>query len=307
MSVAITHIDRITKDDGSKTISVSYSRDDKPITISCPETPEILSSAIDFADGIISDEEFIKAVAGFDIVKAYRDAIAPKIEQISENLTFDGCHVYYRNKALSICIDEILEDHLVRLIKAGTSEADLSAWAAFTERLYGNECKHTRKNIVQWLIAQDWLTLDPKGRLIGYRGCAWDYDRDCPISVHSGTATVDGVQVEGQIPNPVGSIVEMPRKKVQHDPSIGCSSGLHVGTYDYAKNWAPADGAVIRVAVAPEDIVSVPTECSYSKIRCCRFEVLDCTRCPDQSNYENDLTYRYDNDEILDEGDSQLW
>lgn len=306
--ITISHIERSLDTNNRKTISVSYDNDGSPMCLSAPETEEISAAVISFVMGNTSADDLVRAMASTDTRAEIKDALTPLVSRVSENLTFDGDHVYYDGDPFKkVAIDEVLEDHLVRLIKAGTKERDLKAWAAFTERLYGNSCIHTRSHIMRWLVQQNWLTLDERGRLVGYRGCDWDIERDCPVSVHQGFAIVDGVRVNGHVPNPVGAVVEMPRAMVQHDPSLGCSSGLHVGTYDYAVSWAPEGGAVIRVAVAPEDIVSVPTDCSSSKIRCCRFEVLDCERIPEREDYENDLTYRDDDEDVDDEPTLFVW
>lgn len=291
----------IIERDGEERVCVQAIRANNPMTVTAPLTNLIQKRLDDYLAGSISDAELLSSLSMRDIVSEVRDEVAPKIERVSENLAFDGCHITYQGRNLSAClIDEVLEDHLVRLIKSGTKESELAAWAAFTERLYNNACEHTRSHIVRWLKSQGWLTIDAKGRLVGYRGCAWDDDLDCPVSVHAGPAIVDGVSVNGHVPNRLGSIVEMPRNQVEHNPAHGCSTGLHVGTYAYACSWAPVDGAVLRVAVAPEDIVSVPTECNSAKIRCCRFEVLDVQRKEfvPTDEWEDDTTI--DQDELED-------
>lgn len=324
MDIEITNIDRTEHDGDRANISISYLRDGVTTCVSAPESDKLMGTITDFICGRATAEETVLAAIGAGSASAVRETYAPIIEQLSENLTFDGNHVYYHGNAFDeIMLDEVLEDHLVRLIRAGNAERDLKAWIAFAERLYGNNCTHTRTHIVRWLVSQGWLTLDDKGRLVGYRGCMWDSTRNCPVSVHQGFAIVDGVHVNGHIPNKVGSIVEMPRSMVQHDPSHGCASGLHVGTYEYAHNWTGSVDVVVRVAVAPEDIVSVPTDDSSAKIRCCRFEVLDYKRKPSVETYYDDLTWEKDEvpDEVYDKmardyedreacddfGDSLVW
>jgi hypothetical protein len=51
----------------------------------------------------------------------------------------------------------------------------------------------------------------------------------------------------------------------------GCSVGLHVGTYDYASNFTLN---VLEVHVNPRDVVSVPTDSNWAKVRCCRYVVI---------------------------------
>ena len=75
----------------------------------------------------------------------------------------------------------------------------------------------------------------------------------------------------------------MARSEVQHDPSVGCHKGLHVGTWDYASSFGR--GVVLEVEVDPRDVVSVPTDCGDAKLRCCRYRVRDEIEAPISSAY----------------------
>ncbi len=115
----------------------------------------------------------------------------------------------------------------------------------------------------------------------------------------------------------------MPRSKVDDDTSAGCSTGLHAGTYRYASGFA--QGRLLTVEINPRDVVSVPTDSDYQKIRTCRYTVVgvteveyteptwddcdcgcedceDCDECDCSSYYDND--YGYDEDEDEDEVDN---
>ena len=93
----------------------------------------------------------------------------------------------------------------------------------------------------------------------------------------SGRATVNGTTHIGHIPNPPGAVVEMPRTQVSDDRHNGCTTGLHVGTWDYASAFGPK---TLIVSVNPRDVVSVPKDCGYQKLRTCRYTVLDAVRNP---------------------------
>lgn len=177
-------------------------------------------------------------------------------------------------------IDPVLEAHILRLLKDDGTPKECKNWAAFArfvEKLYTNTDEYVRKQLFGWLNYETMtgrgFTLTPDGNFIGYKGCAGTADD--PRSINHGSAYVDGVLHRGAIPNKVGSTVEMKRSSVQSDPSVGCSYGLHVGTYDYAKGWA--QGILLTVIVDPRDVVSVPVECDAQKIRVCRYKVLDTT------------------------------
>lgn len=180
-------------------------------------------------------------------------------------------------------IDPTLQGHILRLLNEKGEPRNASNWRAFArfvENLYSNSSEFVRQQLFGWLSYQmlhgDGFTLTEDGCFVGYKGCAGTVD--APLSVRAGSAIVNGKRVTGQIPNPVGAVVEMPRSQVQADPSVGCSHGLHIGTYNYAKDWAK--GVLLLVKVNPRDVVSVPTECQAQKIRACRYEVLEVTEGP---------------------------
>lgn len=235
-----------------------------------------------------------------------REIVTSRINHLTDRITCDGFHVYYDNGDFNkLGIDPVLEDHLIRII-AGTGEDakgdhDVLAWCRFTEKLYSNPNKDIVGRFVEWLKAQNWLTLTDDGNIIGYRGCGSDSEGE-PASIHTGPAIVNGVSVNGHVPNHVGDVVEYDRTQVTVDYANGCASGLHVGTYDYAVGWGT--DWLLRVELDPRDVVSVPFDCSSQKVRCCRFKVLDKTPIKDLEptvSWHDDLTYGdYDDD---DEGD----
>lgn len=76
----------------------------------------------------------------------------------------------------------------------------------------------------------------------------------------------------GTFDNSPGLVVSMPREKVDDNGDHGCSFGLHVGAYSYASTFGPV---TLKVLVNPEDVVSVPKDCNYQKIRVCKYFVAE--------------------------------
>jgi hypothetical protein len=72
--------------------------------------------------------------------------------------------------------------------------------------------------------------------------------------------------------NSVGSICEMPRDQVDDNPDNTCSSGLHVACYSYANGFGKV---TVEVKVDPVDVVCVPRDYNGTKMRVCKFEVLN--------------------------------
>jgi hypothetical protein len=201
----------------------------------------------------------------FDIPKAVEASFA----RLSERVTTKAGRIYFDG-------DEVhgtLVDTILRFLDEGEDFAPL---VKFFENIAANPNDHSREQLYDWLVGQQkhdgGVTIDEDGYLVAYKGVGRDGDGSLR-SVSSGKAIVDGVEVQGRIPNEVGSTVEMPRSEVVHDPGNACSRGLHVGTFDYAQGWA--SGALLRVSVNPRDVVSVPTDAGGQKVRVCRYIIED--------------------------------
>ena len=67
-------------------------------------------------------------------------------------------------------------------------------------------------------------------------------------------------------------MVSMPRQAVDDNPNNTCSHGLHVCSYEYLKNFTGERLVVCKVN--PRDVVSIPTDYNHTKMRVCRYEVI---------------------------------
>jgi hypothetical protein len=116
------------------------------------------------------------------------------------------------------------------------------------------------------------LPLTPDGHFLAYKAVRNDF-KD---------------KYSGNFDNSVGNIVEVSRCDVNPDRNTHCGSGLHVGSIDYVLGYGnnchkddngnvytQNDGdQVIVCKVNPRDVVSVPTDSRYQKLRACRYEVV---------------------------------
>lgn len=158
---------------------------------------------------------------------------------------------------------------LVHLVSEGVT--DISRWCRFIERLHDNPSYHCRQQAYNF-ITKTGMPMTKEGKLIGYKGVREDYYSH--FGNKTNTITQGIVNSEGQILNTVGSTIKMPRTNVDDNPNHGCSSGLHVGSHDYADNWASEQGRLLIVEYCPSDIVSVPDDCDHSKLRVCKYKVV---------------------------------
>lgn len=197
----------------------------------------------------------------FDIAQT----ISTRFEKLSERVSVKHGRIYLDGDE----IHNSLTNQILRFLDDGLD--DWRPLVAFFEKVQQNPQSHSRNQLFEWLDRHD-FTITNAGDIVGYKGVRKTADNGY-TSIHSGPAIVDGEQHNGKIPNAPGSIIEMPRNDVAFDPAVGCSTGLHVGTYDYASSFA--EGAVLEVHVNPRDVVSVPVDSDAQKLRTCRYTVVD--------------------------------
>lgn len=248
--------------------------------------------------GVTSGDESV--VSLFDVQKTAQK----RFDRLSERVTIASGKVYLDGEE----VDNALTQQVVNFVDAGVE--DFKPLVNFFEKIETNPNDHSRVQLYRWLADRN-ITITDEGNFIAYKGVNAMPDNDGGMEYYSisrGKAVSDGVSYDGEIPNPIGAIVEMPRGEVQHDPSVGCHKGLHAGTWSYASNFAR--GAVLTVEINPRDVVSVPTDCQDQKIRVCRYKVLDVTDTeldvtvystyPSVDGYEDDVDESDDFPEVED-------
>jgi len=208
--------------------------------------------------------------------------VGRKFRNLSERVTTDGSELYFDGDA----IDGSLASFILKLLRedaqksaaffggdaadAGDEESQVT-WEAlvkFLELLYANPNPQSRESLYGF-ISRHGLTIRKDGHFIAYKGLDGDFG-----SKHKGYGIVDGVEVNGTLFNKPGSVLRFPRKDVNSNTAVGCAQGLHAGTHAYATNWA-SGGKLVAVAINPTNVVSVPDDCYYQKIRVCEYEVLN--------------------------------
>lgn len=214
---------------------------------------------------------------------------------LSNSLSIVGGKILFGDEVL----EETLANHMLSLLNEDNSPKDEGMWRSyvkFLDNLFQNASEDVRKQLFRWMNyenqAGNAFGITDDGCLVGYKGCKGTVLE--PYSSFTGNAIVDGVEINGHIPNKVGSVIQMPRSQVTADPEIGCSYGLHVGTRDYATGWAPI---LILVKVNPRDVVSVPYECESQKMRVCEYTVLKVTDATDEHKFYHSSGYDNGNED----------
>lgn len=187
--------------------------------------------------------------------------IAATLTQLTDRIAVDGNTITFDGQV----VDTAITRHLVRMVRSGDEQ--YRGLARFMQNLADNPSGQSRKQLYTWLHERD-MTITPSGLFIGYKGVQADPEHH---SINSGQATVNGVAHTGHIPNRTGALIQMPRSAVNDDRDNGCSTGLHVGTWQYASGFG---ARVLAILVNPRDVVSVPRDCDHQKLRTCRYRVL---------------------------------
>jgi hypothetical protein len=143
-------------------------------------------------------------------------------------------------------------------IYAALDANDISPVVKFIKRLYENPSHDTRTRLFTFMDKNK-MPIDAEGRFLAFKVVNPSfYDK------HTGT-----------VYNGVGTTV--PRlnwHEVDSDPTHHCSKGYHACSIDYALTFFNNGDKVVSVAIAPEDVASIPDDYNGAKLRCRQYEVL---------------------------------
>lgn len=165
---------------------------------------------------------------------------------------------------------------VIELIKGGYDPKPI---LNFLSLLYDNVSERAVQESYKW-SSHKGLPITEDGMMIGYKGVRYYVGEDTVDKMGNTLTEGDLVDIYtgNSFRNNVGDKCGMKRRQVCDDHTVGCSKGLHVGTFDYASNWAGNTGVVVLVKFNPSDIVSVPSDCEFSKMRVSDYEVISIAR-----------------------------
>jgi hypothetical protein len=210
------------------------------------------------------------------LVEAQRDVLS----RLSEKVTISGSTLYYNGEALY----DRLAETVVEFYKNGRNFQKL---INFMERLFQNPSRHSRTQLFEFLDRHNFAITDD-GHFLAYKGVDPSF-----FSISSGgEAIVNGEKTSGRLHNAPGNILEMARSEVMDDPSVACSFGLHAGTWEYASSFGPI---VVEVKIDPADVVSVPNDSNFQKIRTAKYTVLRQVERPVLAETRYDMTEAFMN------------
>lgn len=184
----------------------------------------------------------------------------------NEKLYFDGSRLIFEKGKHKYPLNTTLSNRFMFLVD---NDLDLMSFFLFISRLFKNPSfdivrAHQDDNLngLFNFLSYHGLPITLDGWFIAYKAVRSDmYDK-----------------YTGTILNKIGKAVSVPRHTVDPNPNVACSHGLHVGTPDYVRSYASGDDKQLVVMVDPADVVAVPYDYEYQKMRVCRYvpiEVID--------------------------------
>jgi hypothetical protein len=63
----------------------------------------------------------------------------------------------------------------------------------------------------------------------------------------------------------------MPREECDSDPTVTCSSGLHVGSMEYVAQFGYSDSVILECLINPRHVIAVPIDYNNTKMRVCEY------------------------------------
>lgn len=171
-------------------------------------------------------------------------------------------------------VDEFADSKIHPLLVGKIEEANklglpLDGIRKFCERLSKNPFKSAVEELFDFLNYRD-LPITEDGHFLAYKGVGSD---GWSVKGNTDTIVVQGkTDDKGRIFNELNAVIEVLPSQVDPDRNQSCSWGLHVGSMQYARNWA---NKVFVVKVDPACVVSVPTDCYCQKCRVYKYEIID--------------------------------
>jgi hypothetical protein len=191
----------------------------------------------------------------------------------TSKVTVQDGTVYYEGQEVRSSLTEKLLDMLDRNFEA-------TPWIKFLENLMDNPSYRSRQCLFDFLDHFK-APITPEGNFIAFKRVGKNWK-----DLYSGTND-----------NSIGKVVIMDRTKVDDDPKQTCSSGLHVCADEYLKGYATGpDNRTLVVEVNPADVVAVPYDYNFSKMRVCKYKVLAEIQPEDIPDILDDVLYEYDDE-----------
>lgn len=180
---------------------------------------------------------------------------------------------------------EVVDDTIAkRILDFMTNGLPVEPLTKFLENLYNNPSRNSRSQLYSFL-EHEHLPITEDGCFLAYKSVQPNY-----TDHHT-----------GKFSNHIGAVLSIDRRNVDDNPHNGCSHGFHAGSLEYATTFGGDDRKVVIVKINPADVVSVPNDCEYQKLRTARYEVVANYTGPLPQTFSRD--YSASDDDIYSEDD----
>lgn len=232
-------------------------------------TMQNTNASFDAAKKALVEERYEDLEDLFDTAKAV-------VSFAEGNVVVQEGQVFYKDAPVA----NHVVDRIFAFMKEGLPHKPL---LRFLDKLMANPSRRATNELYSFLEHKK-MPLTPDGNFLAYKSVRRDW-----TDHHT-----------GKFYNTIGTIQEMTRNGVCDDANVGCSSGFHAGSLDYAKSFGGGDSRLLIVEIDPADVVSVPTDCQCQKLRTTKYKVVAEFERPLDEPLNNDY---YDGDEEGDEGE----
>jgi hypothetical protein len=191
----------------------------------------------------VVDRKFDKIATLVDIPEAVRRYTYGSIEVENGAIKYAGrvVHNYICDKIFSFMKEGLPFEPLV----------------AFLDKLMKNPSKRAVTELYSFLEHKA-MPITPNGNFLAYKSVKSDW-----TDHHTGTFN-----------NSIGNTLEMVRNDVCDDANVGCSSGFHAGSLEYASSFGNRNSHLLIVEINPSDVVSVPKDSDCQKLRTYKYKVI---------------------------------
>lgn len=172
--------------------------------------------------------------------------------------------VFYKGRKLHNCLAQKVQS----MINNGVP--NLGSFDNFVNKLFSNPSQRVTEELYDFLSYKE-LPITPDGDFLAYKKVGNDY---WSKTGNTETIVLQGeVDDAGRILNKIGAVIEIARNCVDDNRNVGCSTGAHAGSFDYAKSFGGL-GKMVICKINPQDVVSVPSDYSFQKLRACKYKVV---------------------------------
>lgn len=194
-----------------------------------------------------------------DAAKAGDFTTAGKLLSLREavRVATSGTELELRGNSLYLGTEEIrgvLGHRIIAMMREGF---DVKPLELFAKNLFQNPSKRAVDELYGFLEASK-LPITDDGYFLAYKSVRQDF-----TDHHTGT-----------MDNSPGTVVEMPRNKVDEDKDRTCSYGLHFAAYKYAEGFGRS-GKMVILKINPADVVAIPSDYNNQKGRACQYTILE--------------------------------